>query len=1440
MVPVRVDALYVQGFEQPVVAQNADFSILPFLDKVAKVEVNGETPNISEAIVNQPFQNENLPLRHGVHLHWSLPDALTRGDHNLSFPRVPDRWLVTRRRNGAIEKQWIVESNYLYPPGVNKRGSKVSIPFGSARWIQNDQGEYQYSPDADEDRAQDARRADQPFRFMGRFMPVDAWEPSFQNTEYYPNLSAIGYGEPTFAAFYPNCFSVFGFHDKNPGDNLSEIVYEVAGWYSEEADDVVKNLPLFAEGDIVNASGFVLKLKNEADTISQFLKGQLRETTEELLAAHDESSAPSGELLKELIDDLNEILKGGLSIYDSTRFAGVLLNRETTHLLNQSPEGEDLICLNRLLMEDAYPEEIAKKFPNIDDEIINQNFNWKIEAIKERLNWAVPGTPIETPERTLCYSSVSFGADTLPEHSNKNPDVSITVAETPTEALSACIAQKLVDSGNEDQLNSVENPLKSIEDQLEAMQLAFQLDETKLDMVARFKELRHRNGFTDVDSGTVWVLGKDSDQPNEQSDQRQALESLPPQIALDLAEVNELQRQYDRERHKISMLRKQLFADWYKYMICVYPDRSAQDYPDPDLVKYFIETKLLNPLQSRIFRNGELGDIDKSNDRVIGINPAEGSDTASLANYLVTKINALISAIDDATVEFNQTHGTRAIFYLKQVPGPRYKRANDPVVLIEGDAVKPSMRHGADGTLQCHLISLPSMDKGAFGSIAEKISSLRANDPNSFAFNIQSEQPWNPFLMDWEAEVLPLAQRKTDLPLPRDHFDENMIIEHYAAPVLEPDLTLKPNKGKIRRGAKIYSGQNILTSEANRLLENAIVKRLVDDLEIFTDATKISSTADAVSGGYSNSNYTLARAYEELKALTSLSQSLNGFNEALLMHKQTMELEVEDPLGFDAYQQFSDGNVRTTMGDNIRIAPSPQDDFSPIRSGCLKLSRIRLVDTFGQTLSLSTDKIDTGYKLTEDSSNYLVRLTPRLMQPARLNFRWLRANDDTGKGEMQNHPATTPICGWLLTNKLDRSLGVYDAEGHALGYFKAGRWRQAIDSDRAKALEDIRNPYLKRVARFIESAILDDSNFLNHYINTIDDALDNIQPESASDIQSPTLLIGRPVAVVRASLNLELQGCPAINQDWNIFRQDIAKKTRSTNNFTKVKFPIRLGEYGQLNDGLVGYWVEQMDADDTIRFAPDAGDGKIKFYSPQSNYIDTDAIESRYESATDGPINLYQSIEDAPIRTTMLMDVRGSIHATIGILPNKTINIPRYIYEEALQNIEVSFLYAPLLTQLGRIQIALRPVADYDWSWVECAEIDESDNQTWSEFFPENRIEQATFVAEWEKLTGLDTGQALWQYMLQEDVNWLAVVDDDEDGTPDTGRAKIINKDERKVVTLSDARFIEIEAQIQQIFDLHSIGIDPVVNNATAVSPYEIREGWLKLRKKQTDTTLYT
>ncbi len=217
LIPIHLDALYLTRSRR-VVESMVDFSQLPYYDGTQ--DINPNSAYVSEEFNSQPFQNRNLFLRPGIHLHWQLPDALTAGQeekNEVRFPAVPDRWLVTRRSGNGSTKQWVVESNFLYPAG--SYAESIIMPC-------RPKGPH-----------------DPPYRYMGRAQPLEQWLELLQSpnstAEYYPDITAVGYGEPTFAAFYPNCFSVFGFHDAEAAarDLSEEVEYEVVGWYSNPAKD---------------------------------------------------------------------------------------------------------------------------------------------------------------------------------------------------------------------------------------------------------------------------------------------------------------------------------------------------------------------------------------------------------------------------------------------------------------------------------------------------------------------------------------------------------------------------------------------------------------------------------------------------------------------------------------------------------------------------------------------------------------------------------------------------------------------------------------------------------------------------------------------------------------------------------------------------------------------------------------------------------------------------------------------------------------------------------------------------------------------------------------------------------------------------------------------------------------------------------------------------
>ncbi len=97
-----------------------------------------------------------------------------------------------------------------------------------------------------------------------------------------------------------------------------------------------------ASGGITDPAAFAGKLASGPDAVSVYLRGRLQDLT-----------------LPALVKDLNQVIAGP-SIYDKARFSKVTLRPETAKLLRQNPSGQQLARLNKLLLEDAYPGELAK------------------------------------------------------------------------------------------------------------------------------------------------------------------------------------------------------------------------------------------------------------------------------------------------------------------------------------------------------------------------------------------------------------------------------------------------------------------------------------------------------------------------------------------------------------------------------------------------------------------------------------------------------------------------------------------------------------------------------------------------------------------------------------------------------------------------------------------------------------------------------------------------------------------------------------------------------------------------------------------------------------------------------------------------------------------------------------------------------------------------
>jgi len=117
----------------------------------------------------------------------------------------------------------------------------------------------------------------------------------------------------------------------------------------------------FRMRDLKDPACLAVKLRDAQDLVSRYLRGQLSKETQELLGEYqgDGSIPPADKLRKALTDDLGRIIYGH-SLHDKKRFEQVGLTQQTRALIGKDLEGDDLVRLNRTLLEETYPQEIAR------------------------------------------------------------------------------------------------------------------------------------------------------------------------------------------------------------------------------------------------------------------------------------------------------------------------------------------------------------------------------------------------------------------------------------------------------------------------------------------------------------------------------------------------------------------------------------------------------------------------------------------------------------------------------------------------------------------------------------------------------------------------------------------------------------------------------------------------------------------------------------------------------------------------------------------------------------------------------------------------------------------------------------------------------------------------------------------------------------------------
>jgi subfamily B ATP-binding cassette protein MsbA len=122
----------------------------------------------------------------------------------------------------------------------------------------------------------------------------------------------------------------------------------------------------FSGADIKDLPALVARLNQPPDEVSKYLVAHFSEGTKQKLAAYQVSNSSSNSLKNALVAEFYLALMGP-TIYEPARFNGVTLSKETQELVSHPPSDASREQLNRLLLQDAYPRELApgRHFQNV-------------------------------------------------------------------------------------------------------------------------------------------------------------------------------------------------------------------------------------------------------------------------------------------------------------------------------------------------------------------------------------------------------------------------------------------------------------------------------------------------------------------------------------------------------------------------------------------------------------------------------------------------------------------------------------------------------------------------------------------------------------------------------------------------------------------------------------------------------------------------------------------------------------------------------------------------------------------------------------------------------------------------------------------------------------------------------------------------------------------
>ena len=526
-------------------------------------------------------------------------------------------------------------------------------------------------------------------------------------------------------------------------------------------------------------------------------------------------------------------------------------------------------------------------------------------------------------------------------------------------------------------------------------------------------------------------------------------------------------------------------------------------------------------------------------------------------------------------------------------------------------------------------------------------------------------QPWIPLYLEWE------------LALEEDGDPAGWRLG---------ELDLEPTSWRTVPMRQV-SGRSLLTSGPVRALAAQITDFLVQ--ESARDAEGTGVVTDDEAGLLRDLGGRAAR-------LDALGCALEGLREHLL--------------GFD-------GNAGYSEPDADHVEPAPDRDPDLLRGGHARLIRLRAVDAFGRTLELDLSALAVADSFAADDDPAALLLPPRITAPSRLQLRFTDPDDPAVEARVdQEDPSAqvSPVAGWLLPDHVDAALELFDAAGEPAGQMLHEGLGGAVVFEGAPGRPGqvgvapptgVRpgNRHLAALAAALVTADAADrgrppdqrppESALAALLRAIDTTLWTVDPFGLTGLEHLSLLTGRPIALVRATAELQVRSDVA---EYPLSAAQAAARQARFDALTGKAFPVRLGALTRSDDGLLGWFAD----DDYSVFHP-VHPAVLDLARPGGPRTGLLGSRAEAEAAADGTAGGADPITHPwlggspelllrPGRArslTLLLVPGGAVHVTSGINPRKQVALVRSWIADALARIAPSFRVGPVLVDPGTVRL---------------------------------------------------------------------------------------------------------------------------------------------------------